>query len=718
MIHHLRLRLAALLACSAVSTLAGADEGMWTFNHLPKELLQQRYGFSPDDAWLDHVRLASVKFGQGGSGSFVSARGLIMTNHHVGSDCIQKLGTAGKDYISEGFLAKNAAQEVRCPDLEVGVLESIADVTAEVRKGDATGTNAAQENQTHKERMAAIERTCAEQTGLRCEIVTLYQGAIYNLYRYHKYSDVRLVFAPEGQIAFFGGDPDNFTFPRFDYDVAFFRAYDQGRALQPAHHLAWSPEGVRDGDLTFTSGHPGSTSRLHTVAQLEFLRDLSFPMRLADLARLRAVLTDYAKGGAEAERQAHTPLFGVENGQKAITGYVQGLQDVALMGRKREAEATLRARVAADPKQQASMGGVWDQVQQAYADWKPVYPRYVLTEGNTLNSKLFGIARTLVRLGDEKKLPSEQRLREYRDSNLASVEIGLFSPAPIYPALEEALLHSALQRLERELGASDPLVVQALDGQGAQARAHGLVQGSSLGDVAVRKKLAGDKTLLDASRDPLILLARALDPEARQLRKRFEDNVEGVVQRAATELGQALFASQGLRAYPDATGTLRLSFGTVKGYEEDGQVVAPITTVAGLFARSDKAAGKAPWNLPASWKAARAKLSGALPMNFATTNDIIGGNSGSPVVDRKGEVVGLIFDGNIQSLPGHFVFDERQNRAVAVHSAVLARALRTVYGAGALADELQPPPSAKNATQRGQTGLPARPDGTTTGGMK
>jgi len=684
------LRGVALFALLAPPVVASADEGMWTLNHFPKALVQQRHGFAPDAAWLDHIRLSSVKFG-GGSGSFVSASGLLMTNHHVGSDCIQKLSAEGRDLITDGFLARTPNEEKRCPDLEVGVLQGMDDVTAQVRSGDKPGQDRAVQNAAHKERMSAIERACNKKTGLRCEVVTLYQGAVYDLYRYRKYSDVRLVFAPEGQIAFFGGDPDNFTFPRFDYDVALFRVYDKGVPLRPVHHLAWSQTGAREGDLVFTSGHPGTTSRLHTLAQLEFLRDVTYPTRLADLARLRNVLTGYAATGAEAARQAKTPLFGVENGQKAITGYLQGLQDVAIMARKREAEAGLRARVAADPTQQTRIGAIWDDVAKAHEAWKPAYLRYVLTEGNTLNSKLFGIARTLVRLGEERRLPSERRLREYRDSNLPSVELGLYSPAPIHTGLEVALLTGAFERLTRELGDKDPLVVQVLGGQSAHDRALALVAGTKLGDVAVRRQLAENKSLLDASQDPLLLLARALDPEARTLRKRYEDGVESVVRHAMTELGQAQFAGDGLRAYPDATGTLRISFGTVKGYNEEDRAIPALTTVAGLYERSDKAGGKQPWDLPKRWLAARAKVDGTLPMNFATTNDIIGGNSGSPVVDRSGAVVGLIFDGNIQSLAGNFVFDERQNRAVAVHSAVLLGALRQVYGADALADELSPP---------------------------
>jgi hypothetical protein len=677
--HLARLLLATLLFASVPAV---ADEGMWTFNHFPKQILKARHGFEMTDAWLDHVRLASVRFNSGGSGSFVSSGGLVMTNHHVGADCIHKLGTSGKDWIAEGFLAKDASAELKCPDLELNVLTAIDDVTAQVKAAEKPGMTPAQANQAQKEQMSTLEKQCATATGLRCDVVTLYHGGIYNLYKYKKFTDVRLVFAPEGQIAFFGGDPDNFTFPRYDFDVAFFRAYDAGKPVQPQHFLQWSGQGAADGDLVFTSGHPGTTSRLNTLAQLEVLRDLQYPTRLADLARVHEVLVRYARTSPEAERQAHTPLFGVENGQKAITGYLKGLQDASAMKVREKAEAEAQKNPDA-AKAIADIG-------KSQAAYRTFFQRYVLTEGNGLQSKLFGLARHLVRLEAEKKLPSEKRLREYRDSNLPSVELAVFSGAPIYPALEEALLADALTHLHKTLGDKDPLVVTALAGQTPAVRAKALIAGSKLADVAERRRLAGDTKALEASQDPLILLAKALDGEARALRKRYEDEVEGPVRQGQSTIARAAFAAHGTERYPDATFTLRLSFGKVAGYKEDnGTQVAPLTTIGGLFARSDKAGGKHPWDLPKRWLDARKTLDPKVPMNAASTNDIIGGNSGSPVVDKKGELVGLIFDGNIQSLAGQFLFDERQNRAVWVASQALLEGLRKVYDAGWLADELQ-----------------------------
>jgi len=686
------LVLTAATLLGTVPRPALADEGMWTFNLFPKAALKARHGFAVTDAWLERVRLASVRFNSGGSGSFVSARGLVMTNHHVGADCIQKVGAAGKDYIADGFIARTEAEEVRCPDLELNVLVGIDDVTKDIKAIEQPGVPPAELNRLQKIKMSELEKACAERTGQRCDVVTLYSGGLFHLYRYRKHTDVRLVFAPEGQSAAFGGDPDNFTFPRFAFDVAFFRVWHEGRPLQVEPYLQWSAKGARDGDLVFTSGNPGSTSRLATVAQLEFLRDLAYPQRLANTARVRGVLQAYAATSPEAERQTRTPLHSADNTTKALTGYLAGLRDPGLMAKKQKAEAELQARIRVlQAKQQpgGEAAPVWGEIAAAVTAHRAFFLRHTLTEGSTLNSRLFAIARHLHRLGAERQLPSEKRLREYRDSNLASLELGVFSAAPIYPALETALLQSALEQLQKELGDKDPLVLAALAGQTPAARAKAVVAATRLADVAVRKSLAADKKALDASQDPMLQLARALDPEARTLRKRFEDEIEGVIKRGATLLARAQFDAEGLKQYPDATFTLRLSYGKVLGYQDAGKTVAPLTTVGGMYARADEHGGKHPWDVPKRWQDAKTKLDPKLPMNFASTNDIIGGNSGSPVVDRKGEVVGLVFDGNIQSLPGNFAYDMGQNRAISVHSAVILTALDAVYAAPALAAELR-----------------------------
>jgi hypothetical protein len=675
---------------------ARADEGMWTYNNFPRERLKRAYDFAATDPWLEHLRLSSVRFNSGGSGSFVSDRGLVMTNHHVGADCVNKLGATDRDYIKDGFYAKAAAAEIKCPDLELNVLTAIEDVTAEIKSVDKPGMDEAAVNKAQKEKMAALEKACTDKTHERCDVVTLYQGGVFNMYRYKKYTDVRLAFAPEFQIAFFGGDPDNFTFPRYDLDVAFFRVYEGGQAVRPRHYLKWSQDGVREGDLVFTSGNPGNTERLDTVAQLEVLRDLVYPTMLKDLKKTESVLKAYGARGAEEERQARTPLFGVQNSIKALTGYLGGLTDAQLMEKKRTQEEALKQQVAAAPDKQKLYGGVWDAVAGAERAYAKLYRRWSLLEGrrNPFLAKPFQIARTLVRLADEKQKPSEKRLREYRDSNLQSLELELFSSAPQYPAMDEALLASALARLEGELSASDPLVKAALAGSRPEARAKELIAGTKLADVAVRRQLAQGKAQVEASKDPLILFARAIDGEARAVRKQYEDQVEGVVKKNLGLLGRAQFETAGLDHYPDATFTLRVSYGTVVGYSENGRRVPPMTTFGGLFVRSTKAGGKFPWDLPRRWVDAKSRLKPTTPMNFVSTNDIIGGNSGSPVVNRAGELVGLVFDGNIHSLANNFIAGAPLDRAVSVHSSALLEALRHVYDAAALADELSPQPHA------------------------
>ncbi len=652
-----------------------ADEGMWTFNRPPLAQMAAKYKFKPDAKWLEHVRLSSVRFNSGGSGSFVSSNGLVLTNHHVGADCINKLGRKDANLIEDGFRAPTQKDEPRCPDLELNILVETTEVTKDVKGVEKPGMTPAEVNTAQKQKMTELEQACAKATGDRCDVVTLYQGAAFDLYRYHKYTDVRLVFAPEGQIAFFGGDADNFTYPRFDYDMALFRVYEKDQPLRPSHFLKWVKKPLKDGELVFTSGNPGNTSRLLTVAQLETLRDFTLAYRHEDLTRIRKVLQEYMARGPEFERQAHTPLFGAENALKAITGYLTGLRDEKLIAAKRGAELTV-----------ASSG--FATIGQAQATFRSFFVQWYETENNTFGSKLFGIARQVVRVVEEKQKPSDQRLREYRESNLNSLELALFSPAPIYPELEVAQLTSGLTDFARRLGANDPLVAQVLAGKTPEARAKELIAGTTLLDVAVRKQLAGDAKAVAESKDPLIQLAKLIDPTARKLRKRYEDEIEGSVKAAQAEIQAARNAKGALDTYPDATFTLRLSFGKLAGYEENGQHVPAWTTFGGLYAKSDAAKDASPWNLPKKWAAARGKLKADTPMNLATTNDIIGGNSGSPVVNRAGELVGLIFDGNIQSLAGNFVYDETYNRAISVAAPALLEALDGVYGAKDLVKEL------------------------------
>jgi len=681
------------LAAAALLLAAGmalGDEGMWLFNNPPRKLLEQRYGFDPSDEWLLHLQRASVRFNSGGSGSFVSSDGLVMTNHHVGADALQKLSTPQKDYLADGFLARTHEEEIKCVDLELNVLMSIEDVTERVNAAIPKGADPAEAQKARRAVMNTIEEESLKATGLRSDVITLYQGGLYHLYRFKKYTDVRLVFAPEQAIAFFGGDPDNFEYPRYDLDVCLFRVYEDGKPIKVEHFLRWSEHGPDDGELVFVSGHPGHTDRLDTLAHLEFLRDRVFPSTLNRIRRVEVLLSAFSQRSAENARRAKDELFGYQNARKARLGGLAGLQDPAIMGRKRQEEETLRKAVLADAKLAAQCGTAWDDVAASLRVWGGIYDRWTLWErGTAFNSELFHIARELVRLADESAKPNADRLREYRESNLESLKQQLFSEAPIYNDLETLKLADSLGYMVETAGADDPLVRQVLDGQSPQDRAAALVQGTKLAQVAFRKQLAeGAEQAVEASDDPMIRLARLVDPAARELRKTYEEQVEEPLRQAYAKLASARFALYGTNQYPDATFTLRLSFGQVKGYREMGRELPPWTVVAGLYRRAEEHHFQEPFNLPQRWLDRKDRLDPATPMNLVCTTDIIGGNSGSPVVNRRGELVGLIFDGNIQGLVWDFVYDDKQGRAIAVHSSVLREALRRVYDAGFLADEL------------------------------
>ena len=679
----------ALFASSSF-TLVRADEGMWTFNNVPKTEIKKKYGFDVSDAWLKKVQLASVRFNSGGSGSFVSADGLVLTNHHIASDVLHKISSAEKDYSKEGFYARTRAQEVKAPDLELNQLISIEDVTERVTSAVKPGASPAEANAARRAAIADIERDSHEKTGLRSDVVTLYQGGQYNLYRYKKYTDVRLVFAPEFAIAFFGGDPDNFNFPRYDLDMALFRVYENDKPLKVEHYFKWSKEGAKEGDLVFVPGNPGSTARLNTVAHLEYLRDHGLPFVVKLLNREHQVLGRYRSQGQEQARRAQEDFFGIENSLKALRGELEGLRDKTLIAKKAKAEEALRRTVAADAKKQKEYGDAWDNIAKGRAGLQSYYRQYSLI-GNAagFNSDLFAKARALVRLAAENAKPNAERLPEYTDARRASLELSLYSPAPIFEDLEKVKLADSLSFMRDELGLEDPTVRSVLGGKSPEARAAELVDGTKLKDVAYRKQLgaAGVKAI-EESTDAMIVLARSIDGEARALRKRYETEVQASERANYAKVSRALFDVEGTKLYPDATFTLRLSYGAVKGYNENGRRVPPFTTFAGLYERSAKHGNKFPFELPPRWIQKKAALSMNTPFNFVSTNDIIGGNSGSPVINKHGELVGLIFDGNIQSLVGNFVYDETQNRAVSVDSRAMMEALRKMYGATEAADEL------------------------------
>ena len=671
------------------STLASADEGMWLYNAPPKDKIKATYGFELTQEWLDHVRLSSVRFNNGGSGSFVSADGLTFTNHHVGAGCVQQLSTEGHDYIKTGFYAKTQAEEAKCPNLELNQLVGIEDVTDKVNVGVKPEMSAADAGQAQRAAMSQIEKDCSTATGLRCDVVIFYSGQVYNLYKYKKYTDVRLVFAPEFDIAFFGGDPDNFTYPRYDLDITFFRVYENGKPAHLDNYLQWSRTGVKDGDLIFVSGHPGNTGRMLTMAQIEFLRDVQYPSTLKLLHRRVTLLQEFSKQSEENARIAKEDIFGLQNSEKAITGYQSGLLDKTIMEVKATDQAKLRAAFKADPKN-AAAADPWEEIAQAIKLQQSIYPSLTYLERlRGFNSHLAQAARLLVRAAAEKPKPNQERMREFRDSNLPSFEQQLFSTEPIYKNLETALLTDSLSEMQDALGKDNADVQKVLQVKSPADAAKDLITSTKLDDVAVRKQLyQGGQTAIDASTDPLIVAMRALDPAARVARKQFEDKVDAVVRRDGTIVAKARFAQSGFAQPPDATFTLRLSYGAVKGYEENGKPIAFATNIAGAYEHAAEHDSKSPYNLPESWMKSKASLDLKTPLNFVSTADIIGGNSGSPTVNKKGEVVGIIFDGNIESLPWNFAFSDVQGRAVSVDSRGIQEALRKVYGAAALADEL------------------------------
>ena len=679
--------LATLLLAPA---LAGADEGMWTFNNFPKDRVEKAYGFKVTDAWLDNVRLSSVRLAgsSGCSASFVSERGLVMTNHHCAHSCIEQLSTKEKDFVKAGFLAKAEADEVKCPAVEVNQLVGITSVTTRMKKA-TEGKSGRDFFMAQRGEQAAIEKECQTADTLRCEVVSLYRGGVYDLYKYQRYQDVRLVFAPEFAIAFFGGDPDNFMFPRYDLDVAFIRVYEGGKPARLKSWLRWSAAGAKEGDLTFVPGNPGGTNRKLTVAQLEYQRDTALPERLVSMAELRGKLTEYARRGEEQARHSNATLFYVENGLKALTGRLEALADGSFFASKVKAEVDFKAALAKDPELATKYLPAFDEVARAVAASKKHRRQMEFKEGLRAG-ELLPVARTLVRAAAERQKPNAERLREYGDAALPALTQGLFSPAPVFPEFEVFQLTHAFTKMREKLGTDDPFVKKVLGQRAPAELAEALVNGSTLADVATRKKLwEGGQAALDeaAKTDTLIAFARLIDEDGRAARKLYEETIQPVLVKNQELIAQAHFAVEGTSAYPDATFTPRLSYGAVQGYEENGKQVSPLTTMGGAF---DRATGREPYALPKSWLDAKGKLDPKTPFNMATSNDIIGGNSGSPVVNARGEVVGLVFDGNIQSLGGDYGFDPAVNRAVSVHSSALVEALAKIYGAQRIVDELKP----------------------------
>lgn len=684
-----------LITLGSLPMTARSDEGMWLLNEPPRELLKSKYGFDLTDAWLEHARLASIRFNNGGSGSFVSANGLIITNHHVGADSIQKLSTAERNLLRDGFIAKTPKQELKCPDLELNVLQEIVDVTKEVNAAVKPEMKPAEAFAARRAVMSQIENDSTEKTNLRSDVVTLYQGGAYHLYRYKKYTDVRLVFAPEQAIASFGGDVDNFEFPRFNLDFSLFRAYEDGKPAVVKHWLKFSETGPKDNELVFVTGHPGTTNRLETYDKVKLRRDSTLPYTLARLRAMEAIVLQYSESGPEQRRQAATVLHSYANSRKAFSGQYQGLLDPQLMNQKRQSESTMLEQIRLlDKKEETKESAAFEKaiervsaIQKTFAAFEKDY--YLFETGHAFASDQFGVARHIVRLTSEVSKPNADRLREYRESNLDSLKFQLFSPAPIYPGLERVRLQQSLSFMVEQLGSDHPIVMKVLAGRSPVKLVDELITGTKLADPAERKRLVeGGAKAVDDSRDPMIVFARGIDGEARKLRKRFDEEIDEPERQAYGELARLRFKVLGRAVAPDATFTLRLAFGVVKGYRVDGVDLRYHTTFGELFDRAEKQGHREPFDLPKRWLAGKDKVDPATPFNFVSTADTIGGNSGSPILNRAGEFVGINFDRNRHGLVRNFIYTEEQARHISVHSKGILEALRKLYDCPALVNEL------------------------------
>jgi hypothetical protein len=693
------LRFAIVVSALGAAAPVQADEGMWLFNNPPLKQLKEKYQFEPTPQWLEHLQKSSVRFNSGGSGSFVSATGLCITNHHVAADALQKASSEQHNYLKDGFYAKTNADEIKCADLELNILMSIEDVTARVNGAVKSGLSADAASIARTSAIAQIEKESKEKTGLRSDVVTLYQGGLYHLYRYKRYDDVRIVFAPEQQMAFYGGDPDNFEYPRFDLDICIFRVYENGQPVKIDHYLKWNSKGPSDGELTFVSGSPGRTDRQLTVDEMTDTRDRDVPKFLRMFNRREVMLTAWGQRSFENARRCREDLFGDQNNRKRFDGYMAALLDPEIWGAIEQREKKLRDAISRDPKLRSTIAA-YDRIKKAQAELAKLAPRYDYLEQErrstvgyrgprALYGTLFKYARLLTRAIGERAKPNGERIPMFRDSAKESLELELFSTEPVYGDYEILRLTDSLTDFAETFGAGDPLVKQVLAGKSPRARAVELVSGTKLKDPALRKDLYGkDAAALQAAHDPMLDLARLIDAPAREARK-IHDAQEEIKNQAYAEIAKARFAVEGTSNYPDATFTLRLSYGTVRGYEEDGKQVPPFTNFAGLYQRAAEHENKPPFDLPQRWITKKDAFDPETHFNFVSDADIIGGNSGSPVVNKANEFVGIIFDGNIQSLVLDCIFSDKQARAVSVDSAAISEALRRIYDAGALADELE-----------------------------
>jgi hypothetical protein len=676
------------LVCLVFAQAAQAEEGMWTFDNFPSKTVGTKYGFTPSQDWLDHVRLSSLRIAGGCSASFISPEGLVMTNHHCVVGCVEQISTPEQNLEENGYSAKTPAEEKKCPDFELDQLVEIRDVSKDVQ-GAMAGKTGDEANKALHAKEAELQQSCGSDRSVRCDVVSLYHGGVYDLYRYKRYNDVRLVFAPEFSVAQFGGDPDNFNFPRFDYDIGVLRAYEGDKPAITKDYLHWSANGTKDGDLVFVSGNPGGTFRELTEAQLAFERDVLYPNRIPEISERRGELEAFIARGPQQAREASDDLFFLENGFKVYFGRQQALLDPQFFGTKVKEEQHLRAAAAADAKLAAYLPA-WDEIAQVQQVRSQLFVRNSLLNGSTFRSGLLGDAVTLVRAASERTKPNRERLPGYTDQALVNVQQQLSAAAPVYKDLEELSLTLSFTVIRRDLGTDDAFVRKMLGKDSPEQLAHKLVSGTHLEDPKVREELyKGGQSAIDASTDPMIRFAASLNDELLAVRKNYEARVDAPTRAAAEKIAKARFAVYGTSVDPDATFTLRLSYGTVKGFDNaEGKWVEPYTNIGGLF---ERATGADPYKLPESWLRAKSSLNLSLPMNLSTTNDTTGGNSGSPLIDKDANVVGLLFDGNIFSLGGDYGYDAAKNRSVCVDSRALLEGMRRVYHLDRIVDEIEGP---------------------------
>jgi V8-like Glu-specific endopeptidase len=675
---------AATAVLSAPAAPARAEEGMWTFDNFPIATVNQTYGTNIDQAWLDRVREAAVRL-QGCSASLVSGEGLVLTNHHCVVGCIQDLSDAQNDYVKNGWMPATREEEKQCPGQTAEILTDITDVTERVT-GAGQGLEGAAFVQARNAEAERIQKEgCGDDPKLTCQVISLYRGGQYKLYKFRKYDDVRLVFAPEFQAAFFGGDPDNFNFPRYALDSGFLRIYEDGKPVATPNHLTWNPNAPKEGDVTFVAGNPGTTQRLLTVAQLEALRDQQLPISLIQFSELRGRLLEYSTTDKEAKRVAVDPIFGLENSFKVFYGQQGALTDPAFMAKKRQEEADLRQRVAADPELAARIGDPWADLERVAQAQRDLYLPYRQLESGP-RSQLYNYAKAIVRAAKERAKPAAERRPGYSDADIAALGRRLAQNAPISNDIEEIYMSFWLSKTREYLTVDNPQVKALLGKDSPEQIAQRTVSGTRLADPAFRAQaLTMTPQQLAASGDAMIQFVLANDDAAQAIRTQWESAVSGPTSRAGEKIAQARFAAYGTNLYPDATFSLRLSYGAVKGWTHQGVTVEPFTYIGGLYERNT---GAEPFNAAEDWLAAEDKVNKQTVYDFVSTNDIIGGNSGSPVINAKGEVIGAAFDGNIHSLGGSFGYDGNLNRTVTVSTAAITEALRNVYNQPRLLEEL------------------------------